>query len=247
MGRELMEPQRSIITPEAVGLTTDLAGFGSRFIAGVIDTLIQSATMLALFFVTRATAPDSGGSVVFLIIASIVLFVAYYPVFEILWSGQTPGKRAQRIRVVRRDGQPVSIVASLIRNFVRLVDFLPAYYVVGIVSMLAHPQSRRLGDLAAGTVVVREPKLLAPQAVLLAPGAREAAASIDTSALTHREYAAVRSFLERRDKLDHNARIQVAAALAAPLRKRLGSGPQYDEPYLEAVAASFRMRFEARP
>ena len=87
-----------------------------------------------------------------------------------IWNGQTPGKRLARLRVIRLDGRPVTLSESLIRNLVRLVDFLPAFYGVGVVTMFIHPQSRRLGDLAAGTLVVHERGKTVSLASLETPG-----------------------------------------------------------------------------
>src|SRR5215510_11634669 len=89
-------------------------------------------------------------------LASFVLFWGYYIFFEMLWNGQTPGKRWVGLRVIRTDGTPITLSESFIRNLTRLVDFLPAAYGIGIISMFLDKQSRRLGDLAAGTLVVHD-------------------------------------------------------------------------------------------
>ncbi|MEK7327557.1 MAG: RDD family protein, partial [Chloroflexota bacterium] len=87
---------------------------------------------------------------------SFAFFWGYYILFEMLWNGQSPGKRWVGLRVIRTDGTPITLTESIIRNLVRLVDFLPAYYGVGVVTMFINEQSRRLGDLAAGTLVVHD-------------------------------------------------------------------------------------------
>src|SRR5207247_177679 len=132
---------------EAVPLTVDAAGLGSRMIAALIDTAIQGASILTFSLVYFASI-DGGTTSPQLIAYLLVVFVlawAYYPLFEGLWGGRTPGKRAQDLRVVDRDGSPVRWPAVLVRNLVRLVDYLPGIYAVGVVAMaLTHPP-RRLG------------------------------------------------------------------------------------------------------
>jgi hypothetical protein len=91
-----------------------------------------------------------------MVLIFFVVFWGYFMLFETLWSGQTPGKRAGRLRVIRRDGQPVGASEVLIRNLVRIVDFLPGFYGIGLVVMFIDKEARRLGDMAAGTIVVRE-------------------------------------------------------------------------------------------
>ena len=107
---------------------------------------------------TIGVGGDAGTYVVLALIVLIyfALFWGYFMLFETLWSGQTPGKRAGRLRVIRRDGQPVGAGEVLIRNLVRIVDFLPGFYGIGLVVMFIDKEARRLGDMAAGTIVVRE-------------------------------------------------------------------------------------------
>ena len=85
-----------------------------------------------------------------------IFYWGYYVFFEMLWNGQSPGKRWVGLRVIRTDGTPITLSEALIRNLVRIVDFLPATYGVGIITMFIDKQSRRLGDLAAGTLVVQD-------------------------------------------------------------------------------------------
>ena len=152
----------AIVTPEAVSLAIDVAGLGSRMIAAIIDSAIQIGALIGLSFVFSALSRNTGSDsvntalIVIYLIALFVLLWGYYPLFEGLWKGRTPGKRAQRLRVVRTDGQPVTIGPVLVRNLLRIVDFLPVYYVIGTISMILTKRSQRIGDLAAGTIVVRE-------------------------------------------------------------------------------------------
>ncbi len=235
-----------IVTPEAVALTLDLAGLGSRMIAIGIDMAIEAVVFILLGLAAaglglQGTTWDAAGLVAF-----FVVFWGYFFIFEGLWHGQTPGKRTQRIRVVRSDGQPTGWSQVVIRNLIRIVDFLPTVYAIGTISILLTQRSQRLGDLAAGTVVVRERPAPTPISVWLPPGSYEAARMLDTTALTDREYSLIRSFLDRRDGLVAGARGRLAAELAAAIRPRVaGAGARGggDEAFLEAVAASYRARF----
>jgi uncharacterized RDD family membrane protein YckC len=242
------EDRIRIETPEGVDLDLRLAGLGSRFVATVIDLLIQSGVVivagLALVGVeifSEGAATSGLGAAVFSVVFSLVI-LGYDILFEVLASGRTPGKRWTGLRVVRTGGQPVRFLTSAIRNLVRLVDFLPFSYLVGAVAILATPRNQRLGDLAAGTLVVRErggvdatrrpPSI--PQ-----PTVADAELAWDVSAVTAEELAAVRSFLERREQLTWDARAQLARALAGPLRRKVaGAGvPEVDERFLERLAA----------
>ena len=160
------EETLNIPTPENVSFDYDVAGIGSRFIAALVDTLL---IVLLLVLVTLLMSLALGtflgemsdqitGYWVLAIVGLVTfaIFWGYYIFFEMLWNGQTPGKRWVNLRVVRIDGMPITLAESLIRNLVRLIDFIPMLYGVGVVTMFINGHSRRLGDLAAGTLVVRE-------------------------------------------------------------------------------------------
>ena len=156
--------QLKIDTPEQIALELPLAGIGSRFLAMAIDTLIQAALYLIseLFFswfwgrslmawyVPRSVGPAMGIFIVF------AIYWGYFAIFEILWKGQTPGKRFTGIRVIKESGRPINAFEAVGRNLMRAVDGLPGIYGVGLVCMMCNRQSRRLGDFVAGTVVVHE-------------------------------------------------------------------------------------------
>jgi uncharacterized RDD family membrane protein YckC len=242
----------SIVTPEGVWLSVDVAGLGSRMIAALIDTAIQIGMVFGLGFLLAGVGNSVGGSadVTVIVVYLVGLFATiwgYYPLFEGFWKGRTPGKRAQRLRVVKTDGQPVTAGPVLVRNLLRIVDFLPFYYVVGVITMILSRRSQRLGDLAAGTIVVRERPMPAPTALSLRhdPARTEMAAHVDTSGLQEREYGLIRSFLERRSSLDHPARTMLAHRLAEAFRSRgsIESRAADDEAFLEAVAHAYRGRF----
>ena len=146
-----LDTLRQVETPEGVALVLRAAGAVPRALAWLIDLGVRGsvyfsgATVLGL-------AGETGMGVMLLLL--FVLTWGYPILFEVLWQGQTPGKRALGLRVLRGDGAPVGWLASITRNFLRTVDMLPALYGAGLVSMLADAHSRRLGDLVADTVVV---------------------------------------------------------------------------------------------
>jgi uncharacterized RDD family membrane protein YckC len=234
------------VTPEAVLVTLDVAGLGSRMIALIVDSLIQAGILIATGFLVFNAASGTAAAVAFSLVAFFTLW-GYFPLFEGVWSGRTPGKRAQGLRVIRTDGHPVTFAPVLVRNLVRIVDFLPSYYLVGLLCMVLTRRWQRLGDLAAGTMVVRERPAPAPTPLdLPEPGPDSPAAAMDTSALTEAEYSLVRSFLERRESLDGPARADLAGKLAGRLRTTVGSRWAEwlgDEAFLVAVAQSYRERF----
>jgi uncharacterized RDD family membrane protein YckC len=163
-----LEETLNIDTPENVTFGYEIAGIGSRFLAALIDTaaiiLLQGIVdfmIIGLVNLSRDNVPLLAASSIswllaFLGLVSLLFLWGYYIFFEMIWNGKTPGKRILKLRVLRSDGTPITISESVIRNLVRLVDFLPGFYGVGLIAIFINPQTRRLGDLAAGTVVVRE-------------------------------------------------------------------------------------------
>ena len=165
-----LDENLNIETPENIVFAYQIAGIGSRFLAAVVDTLVIFVLQIVLFLALAVTFTlnyDSildavdGGDTWKLAVISIALFIVYwgyYIFFEIYWNGQSPGKRRMKLRVIRTDGTPITLTEAVIRNIIRLVDFLPVNYAVGVVTMLLNQQSRRLGDLAAGTLVIHDPQ-----------------------------------------------------------------------------------------
>lgn len=153
----------NIDTPENVIFGYEVVSIGSRFMAALIDTflivILQIMAVLTLQLILSATTAFGGLESAFIavyVLISFVLLWGYYIFFEMLWNGRTPGKKVVNLRVIRRDGTPITLTESIVRNLVRLVDFLPFAYGLGIVVMFIDGKSRRLGDMAAGTLVVRE-------------------------------------------------------------------------------------------
>jgi uncharacterized RDD family membrane protein YckC len=247
MGRDY---SASTVTPEAVQIRPDVAGVGSRTIALIVDTTLQVALLIPVLFLPLADGLSSTGEAVVVAIVVFVVLWLYYPAFEWLRRGQTPGKRFQGIRVVRTDGQPAGLAPVLVRNLVRIVDVMMLPF-LALISMVVTKRSQRLGDLAAGTMVVRDRALPAPSMVPWLMPAEATSPTLDTSGLTERDYTVLRTFLTRRSTLDAAARRQLAARLAARLREQLRERPDDarlpDEQLIEAAAQSYRAKFKDRP
>jgi uncharacterized RDD family membrane protein YckC len=237
----------SVLTPERVSLQYDIAGIGSRGAAAILDTVIQFVLLFVVLIAIGATAAigsaldigrDGSGAVILLIaiyvLAVFVVTAGYYILFEIIWSGQTPGKRALGVRVIRENGYPIRPVDAVIRNLVRIVDWLPGSYAIGLIAMLLNKRSKRLGDFAAGTLVVREgPR--ASSASLVMPPVVEPTASRGY-ALSASDATLVRDFLTRRGAMDARARADLAQRVAAAVSSRYGLPLEADpERFLEGL------------
>jgi uncharacterized membrane protein SpoIIM required for sporulation len=222
-----LEQTVDVETPELVVLTYSIAGIGSRVVAALLDLLICFATMAALAIATVVlelpmrigSGPfGRGGSwlIAFLVLAQFAVLWGYYVLFEGLRDGQTPGKRIFHLRVVREGGYSVTFGASALRNLVRVLDLQPGFlYLVGLGSMLATKRGRRLGDLVAGTIVVREGVRELPQAApARARAAAESAPALQTQ-LSEDEYVLLGRFVERWSSLEPLRRAALAQQLAA--------------------------------
>ena len=142
-----------ISTPERVTVGYELAGVGSRMLAQVIDALIVTAI---IFGILTAAGTVQGPIALALAIGGITLSpVGYFLLLEWLRRGSTPGKAVMHLRVVRASGEPIGLSEAAVRNLVRIADFLPFGYVLGGICAMSSRDGRRLGDMAAGTVVVR--------------------------------------------------------------------------------------------
>lgn len=156
------EEHLNIDTPENVIFDYEIVGIGSRFMAALVDTTLIVLLQLIVYVPMIFLFGDQFGSDentwlvgLFILIAFIFLW-GYYIFFEVLWNGQSPGKRWVGLRVLCANGTPITLTESIIRNLVRIVDFLPFAYGVGVVTMFIDGKSRRLGDMAASTLVVRD-------------------------------------------------------------------------------------------
>ncbi len=209
-----LEDTTHVNTPEGVLLELTLAGLGTRMTAQIVDGLIKGGILLgALLIVGFAEITP-----LLLLTLIPILFFGYELVFEAIWSGRTPGKRSSGIRVVRSDGGPITFTASVVRNLLRIVDQLPVGYGVGAVLVFTTNKNQRLGDLAAGTVVVRERKL---DESPLRSGLDHVVvpAGFDATAVSQEQLALARSFQLRKSSLGHEPRRRIAGQIAAELRK----------------------------
>jgi len=243
--------QLRIDTPEQIALELPLAGIGSRFLALAIDTLIQSAFYLITAFIFIFTLPL--GSSVFMFLPKLVgpalaifilfaIYWGYFAFFESIWSGQTPGKRYAGIRVIKESGRPINVFEAIGRNLMRAVDGLPGIYGVGLVCMMCNPQSRRLGDLVAGTVVVHEKPTedVRPSWNTSNQGASAAPGLIQVSP---EELILIETYLHRRWDLDNYVRLNTAVQIADRIKAKTGLQPQphqHVDDFLEEAAKKIR-------
>jgi uncharacterized RDD family membrane protein YckC len=250
--------QLRVDTPEQIALEFPLAGIGSRFLAVAIDTLLQIAVFIVLaagtFFASSVIArvlPMLGAWLTFapavMIFLIFCLYWGYFAGFEILWKGQTPGKRVAGIRVIRESGRPIDASAAILRNLVRIIDFLPGMYGIGVTCMLLNRQSRRLGDFVAGTVVVhdRQPEDARsawspskPEGAAVAGGANPMPIRISDA-----ELVLIEAYLERRSGLDWQARDRTATMIVRRISEKTGTKPepgQTEDEFLETVARRAR-------
>lgn len=237
----------NIDTPEQVALEFSLATIGSRFLAVAIDTIIQIACAIVLLLVVAAAIWATGALglaarpwvLAVLVIGGFVIYYGYFAVFETLWNGQTPGKRVIGLRVIHASGRPISAWEAILRNVVRLVDQMPAIYAIGIVSVFVTERSQRLGDLAAGTVVVHE--RLAEALESVAPQRRAARSAHGARRLAPEEISVIELFFSRRGQLDGYVRRHTAHQIARRVRARLEiTGQIDDEQLLEDVVDEYR-------
>jgi uncharacterized RDD family membrane protein YckC len=219
-----------IVTPEAVLLDIETAGYASRILAGLLDLIIQ---LFLLTFVSSVLALGLGGdgsafATAFAICLFLVLFG--YPIaFETLSRGRTPGKMALSIRAVTVDGAPIRLREATLRAMGGVVDkVLPPGGVTGALFVTFTPKHQRIGDLIAGTMVIRDPEkyVVTPALWFSAPPGLEAyAETIDPTAITVEQYTVVRSFLTRGASLSAPIRQALAADLAARLGERIRYTP----------------------
>lgn len=247
-----MVERYGIVTPEAVVLEFETAGMASRMLAALVDSVIQLIVLLGIILaslgLTRAGIEAGGLGNAFLYLVLFLLLFAYPAGFETLWRGRTPGKVALGLRVVTVEGGPIRFRHASIRAILGLVDKYVFSAVPGVLALLLTRRNQRLGDLVAGTIVLRERSgARTPQAVAFAaPRGLEAyVAALDVSALDRADYVTVRSFLLRAPSLAPAARDALARQVATPLLARLHTTPPPGLPpevWLVCVAAAHQQR-----
>jgi uncharacterized RDD family membrane protein YckC len=265
--------QLNIETPEQVDLRFPIAGVGSRFLALLTDSVIQGVALLIMFFLVALISSaakklpglsNPSDTAVKWFIAAVVLFYfllywGYYSLFEALWNGQTPGKRLLKIRVIKDSGRQITLFEALARNLLRVIDMLPSFYLVGVISMLCNREQKRLGDLVAGTIVVHERSedqplmshnsrtftaALYPQSFEAEPASEGVLLPADRVArLDAADLNVIDTFFSRALDLDLEKRAEIAGKIADRMSAKMqaplpeGVAP---ERALEAIAHSMR-------
>jgi uncharacterized RDD family membrane protein YckC len=264
---DLSSDQLSIDTPELVAIEMPLAGIGSRFIALLVDYLIWGAGLVVLIIIAIITLPamhafnvKSAQWAEAIVIFILFLFNwGYFTLFEAFWNGRTPGKRVARIRVIQRSGRSIGLLESMARNLVRYVDQLPFFYAVGVITMFVTSQHQRLGDLAAGTLVVRDRDPESPlwgdsgsrtftaqlysRTPIPEPHAAVTLPAMGISKLSSADLEVLEGFFSRRLDMTLETRQALAQRIAAAIRAKSGleapAGASV-ETFLEATARQLR-------
>jgi uncharacterized RDD family membrane protein YckC len=235
-----------IETPERVPLHFALASIGNRFLACAFDHALQSVAVVLLYIIVINIANSlsfSGMSsapkwaIALLIIVGFIIWTSYFVVFEWLWKGQTPGKRWLKLRVIREDGRPITFWEAAVRNLLRIFDIQPfPFYSVGLICVFVSLRDQRVGDLVAGSVVVREREVEAPSFnqvfdsqvsdSALRRSFKPVQFTAELGLLTEKEFEVVETFLRRRFDLPDQARMWMAWRVATPILYKLR--PAYD-------------------
>ncbi|MCG9126059.1 RDD family protein [Candidatus Poribacteria bacterium] len=232
-----MFEQLSVETPEQISINYQKAGIGSRFYAALLDTIILCLILFLGLYVNQGMIEylsaifgnwlgAIGGIIVF------AMFWGYYMIFEIATNGQSPGKYVLELRVIKDGGYPINFSDSAIRNLVRLADFMPFFYGIGLIVMLFSPNWQRLGDLAAGTLVVKTPRKKSLSSNYdLNPDVPDYNVPIEEfqykdwiqlDMVTNEELIRIGEFLSRSSSLLIDRRFELARAIAAPLVDKMG-------------------------
>lgn len=275
---QIIETEETLIieTPERVPLAFALASIGNRFLAVAIDHFIQYFSLILVLWIFVSISgfgdaiKDTGmepiltempkWTIAIMILVSFLIFAGYFAFFEWLWNGQTPGKRLLKLRVIRDDGRPITLWEAIARNLLRIFDAVPGFiipiYSIGLITIFASTRDQRVGDIFAGTVVIRERTDEAPTFTETFAGATGDSAfqrvqkkvdfKANIAALTESEVEVVESFLRRRWDLSERQRLWMAWRVALPIMYKLK--PAYDadnfsyEGFLEELLARFHSR-----
>lgn len=209
-------------TPEQIALSYSVAGIGSRGTAALIDTLISIASLLLLALLmafaanyagwkfTVTTTPSTAWVMAAYVFVQFAVTWGYYVVFEGIWDGQTPGKRIMKLRVVQDGGFSVTFGASAVRNLLRVIDGL-GVYLVAIVVALTNDSRKRLGDIVAGTFVIKEERTQSGSPPVRVTPALDRGLS---TCLSDEEYSVLERYMQRRSTLDPVHRDAIVAQLA---------------------------------
>lgn len=245
-------------TPESVELEFTLAGIGNRTLALLIDYIALGFTLLLFWivwgiftvFVTDAFGNERSLGLWLFAIALFInfcIYMGYFVFFEVIWQGQTPGKRYAKIRVIRDDGRRVSIQQATLRALLRPFDDI---MFIGAFLIMLTSKEKRLGDIAAGTVIVQEEYLVAATNFPISEKAKELATELpqiaNLSLLLPDDFATVREYLQRRNGMASKAKNELSLHLARQIReiidlKDLPEGLTPDV-FLEAVYVAYQQQ-----
>lgn len=242
----------AIETPEHVVFEYELAGFGTRIFAALLDVLfivLGLVAILVVLLIISATGGDLGnwGAAV-AIVSAFVLLWGYPIFFEILWRGQTPGKRLLRMRVIREGGYALTPPVVIVRNLLRVADFLPAMYFLGLAVMVLNRRYKRIGDWVAGTLVIRDrPRTSAPARLetrALNPARHEERVAdlrrVGVHRLAPEQIHLIEDFMKRRYELSPEARVRLVRELSRTIATTLGIAAQEDFGFLQSVLLAYR-------
>ena len=214
-----------------MSLDLPMAGIGSRFLAIAVDTLIQIGIGLAALIVVGLLGafqllPNiqqfSAWLVAGLVFLVFLLMYGYFAIFEIIWNGQTPGKRVAGIRVVKDSGRPLTAAETIGRNLLRIVDQLPGFYAIGVLVALLNSHNKRIGDFIAGAIVVREASLRELKPVWQTPeAAARSGPPLGGAKLSIEDLSLVDTFLNRRHNLAPDVRSRMAHQILNRLKPKL--------------------------
>ena len=237
----------AIVIPEAVPLDLETASIGSRFLGLLIDWSIQGVLLVVLLIIVSNTSVGWLGTTIVFIL--IFLIIWGYPIaLETLWRGRTVGKVALGLRVVTKEGGQIGFRHAAIRAALGIVDFLLTSGACAVICVLLTRDNQRLGDLAAGTVVLRERTGLrrpTPTTFSAPFGLDAYTESLDLAGLGAAEYGVVRAFLLRAPSLRPDVRARLAAQVGESIAKLVQPPPPPGVPaevFLASVAAAYRKR-----
>ena len=236
-----------IDTPEQITLDLPVAGIGSRFLALAVDTvpqalLIVTGTLAAALAWSRPLRLVQLAGPPVAILFTFCVYWGYFAFFETIWSGQTPGKRLAGIRVIHESGRPISWYEAVARNVLRAVDFLPALYGVGVITMMLNRHSRRVGDYVAGTVVVYD-TLAGRSRPDRHPIMSRATPGAPLARITALELELIETYLRRKGDLDWMVREEMADQIVRRITQTTGvvrDSEQSADEFLETIARRAR-------
>jgi uncharacterized RDD family membrane protein YckC len=237
-----------IDTPEQIALELPIAGIGSRSLAFAIDSLLQLTFIFLLLIALVLILPSLDA---FLVSVGAILWVfiifffywGYYTLFEIIWNGQSPGKRIVRIRIIKESGRPITAVEVIGRNLVRAIDMQPFFlYGVGLICMLLNKKNKRLGDFVAGTIAVHD-QAIEKASTIWNSSQAATEANPQIAKISPEELVLIETYLNRRTELTPKVRKQTAAQIAFLIQNKLGierAPGQSDDAFLDGIARQVR-------